>query len=181
MPIPQSDDVQDVVKSEVTTFPVTITPQIDTESVVGNKFAYLEFQNPQGATVIRLTLRMKVSQLHWDIDPDEVLAPSTSPDDLPPICEVSSRQTSWMTAHRFESVPAVTNPFADFSSLRELHEASPPRAWVEARGGSHGHMPAMRRVHRLRDNRATVAGRRAGRLRQGLTARRSGRCPGPAR
>ncbi len=84
MPIPQSDDVQDVVKSEVTTFPVTITPQIATESVVGNKFAYLEFQNPRGATVIRLTLRMKVSQLHWDIDPDEVLAPSTSPDDFAP-------------------------------------------------------------------------------------------------
>jgi hypothetical protein len=74
MPIPQSDTGQEVSGSEITTFPVEVEPLIGTEKVFGNKFAFVEFKEPQGAQIIRHRFTVKVWELHWDIDPEKVVA-----------------------------------------------------------------------------------------------------------
>ncbi len=53
MPIPQSDFGQEVSDRRLATFPLEVEAKIDTEPMFGNKFAYFEFDNPQGAQVIR--------------------------------------------------------------------------------------------------------------------------------
>lgn len=46
--IPQSDFGQEVSDSELSTFPVKVEPRIGVEKVHGNKFAYFEFNHPEG-------------------------------------------------------------------------------------------------------------------------------------
>jgi transglutaminase-like putative cysteine protease len=43
------------------------------EEVFGIQFAYLEFDRPQGAQIIRHRFKIKVWELRWDIDPAKVL------------------------------------------------------------------------------------------------------------
>ena len=54
LPIPTSDHGQELLASELTTFPESMTPQIADEPVFGNRFAYFEFANPQGGQIIIL-------------------------------------------------------------------------------------------------------------------------------
>jgi len=122
MPVPQSDNVQEVLNSEITTFPVTIVPQVATESVFGNKFAYCEFQNPQGAMIIRHKLRIKVSELHWNIDPDKVQTVSTWPDEFAPY--LRAEEQAVVTDSRFEKlldmiVPKRSNPMRDLGAVMD--------------------------------------------------------------
>lgn len=117
MPIPQSDNVQELVNSEITTFPVTVRPQVATESVFGNKFAYFEFQNPQGAVIIRHTLQIKVSELHWDVDPEKVQAVSAWPNDFTPY--LRGEEQAVVVDGRFETLLATIVPKRS-NSLRDL-------------------------------------------------------------
>jgi transglutaminase-like putative cysteine protease len=73
LPLPQSDCGQEVSDSRLTTFPADVKPQIGTEKVFGNKFAYFEFDHPEGAQVIRHRFKIKVWELHWDINPAKVV------------------------------------------------------------------------------------------------------------
>ena len=68
LPLPQSDAGQEVQEAEITTFPKHVKPQINTEKVFGNKFAYFEFSHPEGAQIIRHKFRAKVWELRWDLD-----------------------------------------------------------------------------------------------------------------
>ena len=122
MPVPQSDNVQEVVHSEVTTFPVEVVPQLATESVFGNKFAYFEFPNPQGAMVIRHKLRIKVSELHWDIDPNKVQTVSAWPDGFAPY--LRGEEQAVVMDGRFEKlladiVPKQSNPVHDLGAVMD--------------------------------------------------------------
>lgn len=72
LPIPTSDYGQELLASELTTFPESITPQIADEPVFGNRFAYFEFANPQGGQVIKHKLKIKVWELRWNIEPANV-------------------------------------------------------------------------------------------------------------
>lgn len=72
LPLPQSDPAQQITEGELSTFPLDVTPQINTESVYGNKFAYFEFVSPQGAQIIRHTFSARISQQNWNIDPAKV-------------------------------------------------------------------------------------------------------------
>lgn len=74
LPIPISDAGQEVLSSELTTFPESVTPQIADEPLFGNRFAYFEFANPQGGQIIKHKLRIKVWELRWNIDPASVQA-----------------------------------------------------------------------------------------------------------
>ena len=72
LPIPTSDHGQELLASELTTFPESMTPQIADEPVFGNRFAYFEFANPQGGQIIKHKLKIKVWELRWNIEPANV-------------------------------------------------------------------------------------------------------------
>ena len=69
------------------TFPLKVTPEIGTEKKYGNRFAYFEFKNPQGAQIIRRRFTVKTWELHWDVDPKKVAAPATWPAAFKPYLE----------------------------------------------------------------------------------------------
>ncbi len=79
LPLPQSDYGQEVHGGEITTFPARVTPQVAAEPAFGNKFAYFEFDHPEGAQVIRHTFRVKVWELRWDVDPAKVVRAKSWP------------------------------------------------------------------------------------------------------
>lgn len=84
MPIPQTDSLQQISASELSTFPDVVAPQIAFEPVYGNKFAYFEFREPQGAQIIRHRFTATVRNARWDLDPSLVRTPSEWPQDLAP-------------------------------------------------------------------------------------------------
>src|SRR5262245_47559217 len=60
LPMPQTDAAQRVTEGELTSFPIDVEPRVATEPVFGNRFAYFEFDHPEGAQVIRHTFSVKV-------------------------------------------------------------------------------------------------------------------------
>ena len=84
IPIPPSDNVQEVQRSELSAFPVDFKPQINTEPVFGNRFAYFEFPDPLGAQVIRHRLIVKTHELRWKIDPALVTTQTEWPSSFQP-------------------------------------------------------------------------------------------------
>src|SRR5262249_44002468 len=74
LPLPQSDQGQEVSASEISTFPAKVTPKIGVEKKFGNKFAYFEFDHPEGAQIIRHKFRIKVWELRWNLDAARVKA-----------------------------------------------------------------------------------------------------------
>jgi transglutaminase-like putative cysteine protease len=72
MPIPQTDAAQEVSGSVFSTYPMKVEPKVGTEKVYGNKFAYFEFDHPEGAQVIRHNFTVKTWELRWDVDPAKV-------------------------------------------------------------------------------------------------------------
>ena len=79
MPIPPSDNVQQIAASEFSTFPMERDPQIKTEPVYGNRFACFEFHHPRGAQIIRHRFIATVANLYWNIDADRIERPSKWP------------------------------------------------------------------------------------------------------
>jgi transglutaminase-like putative cysteine protease len=73
LPLPPSDAAQEVTEGEIRTFPQKVKPRIETEKVFGNRFAYFEFDHPEGGQIIRHTFKIKVWELHWNIDPARVV------------------------------------------------------------------------------------------------------------
>jgi transglutaminase-like putative cysteine protease len=79
VPLPQSDAGQEVEPGDITTFPMKVKPRLGKEKVFGNQFAFVEFAHPEGAQVIRHRFKVKVWELHWDLDPANVLRPEKWP------------------------------------------------------------------------------------------------------
>src|SRR5579859_3596855 len=73
LPLPQSDAAQEITEGEIRVFPAKLEPAIGREEAFGNKFAYFDFERPEGAQVIRHTFKVKVWQLDWDLDPATVV------------------------------------------------------------------------------------------------------------
>jgi transglutaminase-like putative cysteine protease len=74
LPLPQSDAGQEVEKGTISTFPQDVQPRIGKEPLFGNQFAYFEFDRPEGAQIIRHRFKIKVWELHWNINPAQVRA-----------------------------------------------------------------------------------------------------------
>lgn len=74
VPVPPSDDAQQVSGSKWDTFPSPVKPTLHTEEVFGNTFAHFEFDNPQGAQIITHTFTAKVHELNWDVEATKVQA-----------------------------------------------------------------------------------------------------------
>jgi len=72
MPIPPSDAIQEVEGSKLSSFPMVVTPAIGTEKLYGNRFAYFEFKNPQGAQIVRHQFTVKTHEVRWNVDPAKV-------------------------------------------------------------------------------------------------------------
>lgn len=168
VPIPPNDTVQDVRLTELTTFPVDMKPQLGTEEVFGNTFAYFEFQNPLGAIVIRHRLIVQTHELHWNLDAAQVETPASWSDEFKPY--LRSEQQAVVTDARFESLlteilPQRRNPlldldavmtFADQNFTYDHHKASLKASSLHAfeqRSGHcsdyHGFCAAMGRVMSL--------------------------------
>ena len=65
-----------MLESSLSTFPQALEPSLNVEPEFGNRFAYFEFPNPQGAQIIRHKFRVKTWELRWNLDPAKV--PSTT-------------------------------------------------------------------------------------------------------
>ncbi len=72
LPIPTSDTAQEVTEGRLSSFPMVVDPTIASEEVYGNRFAYFEFDSPQGAQVIRHQFQVKTWELRWNVDPAKV-------------------------------------------------------------------------------------------------------------
>jgi len=72
LPMPQSDAAQEVKEKDLSSFPQKVQPKIGTEKTFGNKFAYFEFDHPEGAQIIRHRFQIKTWELRWEVDPAKV-------------------------------------------------------------------------------------------------------------
>lgn len=72
LPLPPSDFAQEVTSRSLTSLPMSVTPQISVEPAYGNRFAYFEFQNPQGAQIVRHQFQAKIWNLDWNVAPEQV-------------------------------------------------------------------------------------------------------------
>lgn len=120
MPIPPSDHGQEVLSSELSTFPEDLAPRINAEPLFGNRFAYFEFPNPQGAMVIRHKLKVKVWELRWQLDPQKVQRVTKWPANFDPFLRSESQAV--VADARFEKllaevVPQRRNPLLDLQSV----------------------------------------------------------------
>lgn len=84
LPLAQSDFAQEIGNFNLTTFPEKVEPQIGTEAVYGNKFAYFEFHEPRGGQIIRERFTAKIWNLDWHVDPTEVREAPQWPDPFQP-------------------------------------------------------------------------------------------------
>jgi transglutaminase-like putative cysteine protease len=80
LPLPPSDGAQEVSERKITTFPMKVKPRIGREKTYGNEFAYFDFEDPQGAQIIRHRFRIKVWELRWGLDPAKVAKVERWPD-----------------------------------------------------------------------------------------------------
>jgi transglutaminase-like putative cysteine protease len=74
LPLPQTDAGQEAEEGELSAFPMAVKPKVGREGAYGNKFAYFEFDHPEGAQIVRHKFKVKVWELRWDLDPAAVTA-----------------------------------------------------------------------------------------------------------
>jgi transglutaminase-like putative cysteine protease len=121
LPIPTSDAGQEVTEGELSSFPIEVQPTIATESQYGNRFAYFEFQSPNGAQIIRHRFRVNVWELRWHLDPEKIKLVDRWPDSFDVYRRGDSQAV--LVDERFvsvlnEIVPArSSSPFQDFSRV----------------------------------------------------------------
>lgn len=127
LPIPQSDHGQEVLASELSTFPESVKPTISTEPLFGNRFAYFEFAEPQGAMIISHKLKIKVWELNWQLDPAAVKQVAQWPESFRPYLRGESQAV--VVDDRFdrliqEIVPERRNPLLDLHSVMKFADRS---------------------------------------------------------
>ncbi len=72
LPLPPTNEIQKIEDSQLSTFPVEVSPRIETEPVFGNRFAYYEFDQPTGGLIIRHKFRAIIHQANWSVDPTKI-------------------------------------------------------------------------------------------------------------
>jgi transglutaminase-like putative cysteine protease len=128
LPLPQSDAGQEVTEGSLTSFPLEVAPQFDAEPVFGNRFAYFEYDRPQGAQIIRHRFGVKVWELHWELDPARVApAPRQWPSAFEPY--LRSEGQAVVVDDRIRSlagqiVPQPAGPLADLAALLAWADAN---------------------------------------------------------
>jgi transglutaminase-like putative cysteine protease len=79
LPIPPSDETQEITGSEFATWPLQVQPQFASEEVYGNRFAYFEFAKPKGAQMVRHRFVAKTHELAWNLAAAKVISPAQWP------------------------------------------------------------------------------------------------------
>jgi hypothetical protein len=120
LPMPQTDFGQEVAEGELSTFPMKATPAVGAEKTFGNRFAYFEFHEPQGAQIIRHQFKVKVFELRWNVDPDKVVRVSQWPESFEPFRKGESQAV--VVDERFgdllqQVVPQRGNPLLDMATV----------------------------------------------------------------
>ena len=120
LPLPQTDVGQEVLSSELSTFPLEVKPTIDREKIFGNQFAYFEINDPQGAQIIRHRFQIKVWELQWNLQHKNVVAVTEWPESFEPYRRGESQAVQ--VDDRFRSlvktiVPQSRGGLADLSSV----------------------------------------------------------------
>lgn len=108
LPLPQSDVGQEVGETELSSFPIEVTPQIAAEPTFGNRFAYFEFDHPEGAQIIRHRFRVTVWELRWNLDPERVQPVAAWPSAFEPY--LRSEQAAVVVDERFQTLAADIVP-----------------------------------------------------------------------
>jgi transglutaminase-like putative cysteine protease len=95
-----------------------VTPKVGTEPVFGNKFAYFEFQHPEGAQIIRHKFKVKVWNLHWHLDPAKVQTVKDWPTSFSPYLKPQPIKQEKEFASVLKSiVPEPANPAKDMFAV----------------------------------------------------------------
>ncbi len=120
LPLPQSDAGQEVESKSLTSFPAKVKPQVASEPVFGNKFAYFEFRDPQGAQIVRHQFRAKTWELNWKLNGDKIAAIEKWPASFDKYRRGESQAV--VVDDRFQTllkqiVPQRSSPLADLSSV----------------------------------------------------------------
>ena len=120
LPMPQTDAGQEVESKSLTSFPTEVMPQVGSEPVFGNKFAYFEIREPQGAQIVRHQFRVKTWELRWKLEAEKIAAVEK----WPATFNVYRRGESQAVVidERFERllkeiVPTRASPLTDLSSV----------------------------------------------------------------
>jgi transglutaminase-like putative cysteine protease len=120
LPLPQSDFGQEVTEGSLSTFPLEIAPAIAAEEKFGNRFACFEFVDPQGAQIILHRFRIKIWELHWDLDPTRIEPVTDWPASFD--CYRQGESQAVIVDVRFERllgeiVPRRGNPLSDLTTV----------------------------------------------------------------
>ena len=116
LPLAPSDAGQQVDEGEFSTFPLVVEPQVACEGVFGNRFAYFEFERPQGAQIIRHRYQATVWQLNWHLDPQAVQKVAFWPESFEPYRRSETQAVvldDELRALVREIVPRPANPLSD--------------------------------------------------------------------
>jgi transglutaminase-like putative cysteine protease len=122
LPIPPSDHGQQLLDSQLSTFPEDVTPVVESEPTFGNRFAYFEFTNPQGAQIIRHKFRIQVWELRWNIEPEKVQAVTDWSAEFAPFLRSESQAVvidDRMKSLLGEIVPDRSNPLRNLQAVLE--------------------------------------------------------------
>ncbi len=120
LPLPQTSNAQIVSEGRLSTFPMQVEPHVNVEPRFGNKFAYFEFHEPQGAQIVRHRFKAKVFQVDWNLQPENVQAVASwpmsfdvyrEPDEVASLGDIQEIVQSL--------VPRINNPAGDFFKLAE--------------------------------------------------------------
>ena len=126
LPIPITDEGQEVSKSKLSSFPLVVEPKVASEKAFGNTFAYFEFDSPQGAQIVRHQFQIKVWELHWHVDATKVNVVTRWPESFDRFRRGDTQ--SIIVDERFEKllaeiIPQPNNPARDLGDVM---------AWVQA-------------------------------------------------
>jgi len=116
-----------VSESELSSFPMEVEPQIAAEPLFGNRFAYFEFDHPEGAQIIRHKFQVTAWELRWKLDPDRVRQVAAWPSAFDPYLR---SEQALVVDERFKTLAADIVP----RSLNPAHDLSAIMQWVN------GHM-----------------------------------------
>jgi transglutaminase-like putative cysteine protease len=118
LPLPQDDAAQEVLQSKLSTFPLTVEPQIGREAVYGNKFAYFEFDHPEGAQIIQHQFQVRVHDLHWNVDPAQAQSAADWPDSFAAYLQPQAvKQSAEFQAVLAEIAPRTGNAETDLEHV----------------------------------------------------------------
>jgi transglutaminase-like putative cysteine protease len=125
IPVPQTDAAQRISQSRFSTFPMKVTPLVNSEERYGNRFAYFEFHDPQGAQIVRHRFKATVWNMHWGVDPDAVEEIAAWPESFEPYLKPQSPEDAkQFDAVLRQMVPDRQGVAADLSQVMSWIDAN---------------------------------------------------------